>query len=300
MLCQETSRHRFAEGKVVHFGISTALLTPFHANGAINLPLFCKHANNLLENGVNGVTLFGTTGEGASIGLNERSDAIAAMIESGVAAEVMTIGLCATAITDVISQIRQGVTHGVTQFLLLPPFYFKNLDDEGLFDWHSQLFELADARARFILYHIPQVTHVPLSFDLVTRLAASFPDRVLAIKDSAGNWDSTRNLLENTNIPILVGDERLLHKAAKLGAAGSICGMANLYPRRLRTLFDSRAEDTAISSEVDLIVSYPVTPALKLAMVVKTGDESWGQVRAPLRALTGDARAAIVARFSEH
>lgn len=253
----------------------------------------------MLQNGANGVTLFGTTGEGASIAFRERSGAISAMIDSSVPNEKITLGLCGSAIGDVVSQVQQGVGFGITNFLLLPPFYFKDLDDAGLFDWHVKLFEAADPKARFILYHIPQVTQVPLSIYLVKRLGATFPDRILAIKDSAGLWNNTSALLESGNIPVLVGDERLLHKAAARGAAGSICGMANLYPRRMRTLLDTQVEDAALSADVDLIVSVPIIPALKQAMVAKTGNTSWGNIRAPLQALTGEAHAAIAAGFPE-
>lgn len=252
----------------------------------------------MLKNGVNGVTLFGTTGEGASIGLSERSDAVAEMIKSGVSPDVMTLGLCASAIADVLDQIDQGVALGVTRFLLLPPFYFNGLEDAGLFEWHSKLFEQADPRATFILYHIPQITQVPLSVKLVMQLRKAFPKRVIAIKDSAGKWDNTKALLETGDIPVLVGDERLLHKAAAMGAVGSICGMANLYPQRVRTLFDTQTEDANLSSDVDLIVSVPVIPALKQVMVAMTGNASWGNLRAPLQPLSGEARAAIAEKFT--
>lgn len=274
------------------------MLTPFRDNGSINIPLFCSHANFTLENGTHGVTLFGTTGEGASIGLNERQEVISDILKSGIAAEEITLGLCGTAVGDVVSQVRQGIEFGVTKYLLLPPFYFKILDDNGLFEWHAQLFAAADPSAKFILYHIPQITQVPLSFDLIMRLKESFPDRVMAVKDSAGQWENTEPLLASGKVPILVGDERLLHKAAAIGAAGSICGMANLYPNRLRAIFETHIEDAEISSMVTLIVSAPVIPALKQAMVAMTGNSDWGRVRAPLQKLGTKASSEITARFT--
>lgn len=293
---------RYTPGKtettISNFGISTALLTPFHDDGRINLALFCQHANHLLRNGPTGVTLFGTTGEGASIGLEERQTAIRAMLESGVAADQITLGLCASAISDVATQVRQGIALGITRFLLLPPFYFKDLNEDGLFDWHAQLFEVSESSARFILYHIPQITQVPLSFDLILRLREEFPNRVIALKDSAGKWDDTRAVLESGKIPVLVGDERLLQKAVGMGGAGSICGMANLYPARLHRLFENQEPDPGLSSDVDLIVSYPVIPALKQAMVVITGNPDWGHLRAPLRPLGPQGSAEIMARFA--
>ena len=186
----------------------------------------------------------------------------------------------------------------MTQFLLLPPFYFKGCEDQGLYDWHAQLFALADPRAKFILYHIPQVTQVPLSVELVLRLCADFPNRIMAIKDSAGQWDNTKSLLDAGTIPVLVGDERLLHKAAAMGGAGSICGLANLHPERMRKLFDTHAEDADLSSMVTLIVSVPVIPALKQVMVSMTGNASWANLRAPLQPLSTADSAVIAANFS--
>ncbi len=274
------------------------MLTPFHDDNSLNIDLFCAHAKTMLTRGANGVTLFGTTGEGASIGLHERTDAIAAMIASGVPKDAMTLGVCASAIADALLQVEQGVEHGVSQFLLLPPFYFKGAEDQGLYDWHAQLFALADLRAKFILYHIPQVTQVPLSVDLVLRLRADFPDRVMAIKDSAGQWDNTRALLDAATIPVLVGDERLLHKAAAMGGAGSICGMANLHTERIRRLFDTHTEDANLSSMVTAIVSVPVIPALKQVMAAMTGDASWANLRAPFQPLSAEDSAVIKAKFS--
>lgn len=282
---------------IKHFGISAALLTPFQSNGSIDTPLLCAHANQLLAQGVQGVTLFGTTGEGASIGEQERSATIAAAITSGIESARMTVGLCGNAIDDIVRQIRQSVDLGITDFLLLPPFYFKDVAEDALRDWHMRLFDEADPRAMFILYHIPQITHVPLSHDLVMRLRHDAPDKVIAIKDSSGVWDNTRALIDSGDIPVLVGDERLLHKAAALGAAGSICGMANLCPDRVRAVFDTHKEDKKLSSEVDLIVSEPVIPALKLAMAQISSNAAWEYIRPPLQALTGTARTKILAAY---
>ncbi len=282
---------------MTHFGISTALLTPFHTDGAIHLQALLAHANSVLANGADGVTLFGTTGEGASIGYDERAIAISALLDSGIPADKITLGVCACAVSDALAQVRQGLDVGITRFLLLPPFYFKGSEDDGLFIWHQYLFEAAGPSAKFILYHIPQLTQVPLSVDLVSRLRRAFPERIVAIKDSAGQWDNTQAFLESGVVPVLVGDERLLHRAAALGAAGSICGMANLYPRRMQNLFTNQTEDTALSAEVSTVVSVPFIPALKHVMSVRTGNGDWANLRAPLRPLSAADMATIDAEI---
>lgn len=283
---------------IARFGISTALLTPFHENGALNLGLLCAHAQAVLEGGAHGVTLFGTTGEGASVGFAERDAALRAMIDSGVSGDVMTLGICANAISDAVAQVDQAVARGITRFLLVPPFYFKGLEDAGLYHWHAKLFQSVDPSAQFVLYHIPQITQVPLSVEVVLRLYRDFPQQVIGIKDSAGQWDNTKRLLDSAAVPVLVGDERLLHKAAAMGAAGSICGMANFYPQRMRALFETHVEDIELSRDVDLIVSCPVIPALKHVMMTRTGEAGWAHLRAPLHPLSDAARKALAVRFA--
>ncbi|WP_226781275.1 dihydrodipicolinate synthase family protein [Oceaniglobus trochenteri] len=285
------------------FGISVAMLTPFDADGAIDTALMASHARDVIAKGAHGVTLFGTTGEGASIALAERKAAIAAVVAALVADQIdparVVVGLCATSVGDVLAQVDQALEFGIQTFLLLPPFYFPAPGDAGLRTWHEDLFAQADTRAKFILYHIPQVTAVPLSFDLVTGLRRDFPERVVGIKDSSGSWDNAERLLKEGNLPVLVGDERLLHRAFPLGAAGSICGMANLHPARLRALFDTSTEDEALSREVGLVVSGPVIPALKILMARNSGNAAWERMRGPLAPLPDAAREKLLAHGAD-
>lgn len=264
------------------FGISVAMLTPFLSNGAVNTDLLVAHSKSVFDEGVQGITLYGTTGEGASIGFDERAEGIASVRSNGIDGNQITLGLCGNSIDDVAAQVKQGLEFGVTQFLLLPPFYFKGVSDEGLFDWHAQLFASVDPSAKFILYHIPQITSIPLSVKLVEQLKAKFPERIAGVKDSSGDWDNTQSLLKLGNVPILVGDERLLHRAAKLGAAGSICGMSNLHPARMCKIFETQTEDVALSQEVNLVLSQPVIPALKVLLSHMTDHQGWEEVRSPL------------------
>lgn len=266
------------------FGISVALLTPFAASGEIDGPMLGAHAKSMMDHGAHGVTLYGTTGEGASIGMNERRIGLDALKNAGIPEQKITLGICATSLSDAVDQIKEGLSRGIRQFLVLPPFYFKGCEDEGLFEWHIALAHAAP-QASLILYHIPQVSAVPLSLDLVGRLKATEPDRFVAIKDSSGDWNNTKALLEQNALDVLVGDERHLQKALTLGAAGSICGTANLYPERLLQLYDSKAVDQALCDHVAEIVSLPVIPALKSLLADQCGNTAWKRVRPPLQPL---------------
>lgn len=273
-----------------------ALLTPFAKDGGIDGRLLGAHARNLIDRGADGVTLFGTTGEGASIGQGERAAGIRALLGAGCAPERIVLGVCATSVADAVQQVSEGIGSGITDFLLLPPFYFKGTSDDGLFEWHTELFRRADARARFILYHIPQVTGVGLSVGLVGRIVAAAPGRVLAVKDSSGDWGNAQALLDLGATTVLIGDERLLHRAVALGGGGAITGMANLYPERMKRIVETATEDASLSEEVGRIVTVPVIPALKAIMSHRSGDAAWERIRPPLQPLDARARAVVTGK----
>lgn len=276
------------------FGISVALVTPFQTDGAIDLARLGAHARRLLDEGADGVTLYGTTGEGASIGAAERASGLSALLSAGCPADRITLGVCATSLPDAAAQVAEGRSLGVSDFLLLPPFYFKGNTDDGLFDWHMALFAQTDPAARFILYHIPQVTGVPLTVDLVARLVAAAPGRLRAIKDSSGSWDNAKALLDLGQLTVLVGEERILHRAVALGGGGAISGMANLHPARMKRIVDTATEDAALSEEVGRITSVPVIPAIKAALALQQGDAAWDRLRPPLEPLDAAARARVL------
>lgn len=276
------------------FGISVALLTPFDTAGQIETGVLAAHAGRVLAKGAKGITLYGTTGEGASMGREERAAGLDALLVAGVPADKITLGVSACALDDAADQVALGHDHGIRSFLLLPPFYFKGCTDQGLEDWHLELFNRCNADTRFILYHIPQVTDVPLSVELVGRIAAAAPDRVQAIKDSSGNWQNTAALLEANTVPVLVGDERQVHKAAARGASGSICGFANLYPERMVRVLDTATEDKTLSEQVTCVVGHPVIPALKVLMAAQSGSTDWERVRYPLTTLDAAAREQVL------
>ena len=281
------------------FGVSTALLTPFAENGEIDAPRLGAHALSVLRNGADGVTLFGTTGEGASIGVAERAAGIEALLAAGVPAAKIVLGIAANSVADASRQVAEGLRYGVNDFLLLPPFYFKAPSDAGLFDWHMQLFRSSGEAARFILYHIPQVAGVGLTVDLVGRLVGAARERILAIKDSSGSWDNAQALLALGTVPVLVGDERILHRAVALGAAGAITGMANLYPERMKRIVETAEEDAALSAEVSRYVSVPVVAALKAVLAARSRDRGWERLRAPLSSLDEEARARVLGSGEE-
>lgn len=282
------------------FGLSCAITTPMREGGAIDLPRLVSHARHVLANGCDSVTLFGTTGEGAAIGLPERSAMLGALLGDGVdPANRIYAGIAAGSLSDSLEQARVALDAGVKGLLLAPPFYFKGVSDEGLYAWFSQFFEALGSSARStILYHIPSVTAVEISVGLVDRLKKAFPGVVTGVKDSSGSYANTEALLKaHGELAILVGDERQLAKAVRNGAQGSICGVANLVPQLLRPMVYEGTESQVINSLVDEICSYPVMAAVKALTGHVHGDAGFGPMRPPLDALGEGQRQRLFAAF---
>ncbi len=275
------------------FGLSVALLTPFHHDRGVDFSRLSKHANQVLSEGASSVTLFGTTGEGASLDRSERLQGLHALLDSGIPATKIVLGIFENSVGDAVSQVEQALQLGVNTFLLSPPFFFSDCSVAGIAGWYEDVFARTDAGARFILYHIPQITGVNLSLAIVRRLYEAAGQRIVAVKDSSGDWKFAQELLTQQDVQVLIGDERLLHKAIKLGGGGAISGMANLYTARMKVIIETATEDEALSAEVSRVVSLPIIPAIKATLALQRNDPTWQLVRAPLIQLDANEREVV-------
>lgn len=282
------------------FGLSCAITTPMREGGAVDLPRLVKHARHVLAEGCDSVTLFGTTGEGAALGLPARGAMMGALIGAGIdPVRQIYAGIAASSLHEAVEQGRLALDAGAKGLLLAPPFYFKGVSDEGLYRWFSQYFEQLGSSVRnVILYHIPSVTAVAISIDLVQRLKTAFPGIVAGVKDSSGSYANTEALLKaHGELAILVGDERQLAKAVRNGAQGSICGVANLVPQLLRPMVYEGKDSPVVNALVDEICSHPVLASVKALVGHVHGDSGYGAMRAPLEALDEGTRQRLFAAF---
>ncbi len=270
------------------FGLSVALTTPFGDDGAVDLARFADHALRCLEAGCDGVTAFGTTGEGASIGLAERAEMLEALAGAGIDGRRQVVaGIAAAAIADAAAQGRMALTAPCRGLLVAPPFYFKEVGEDGLYRWFAGLIDALGGAARdLILYNIPAVTGVELPVPLIGRLKADFPGIVIGVKDSSGDWDYTAALLAaHGELAILIGDERHLARGVQNGAQGAISGLANVCPQALRPSVAAGIEDARILRLVEELLRFPVTPAVKALVAHHYRDPAWLAPRPPLVAL---------------
>lgn len=281
------------------FGVSAALATAFDGAGRIDAARTAALARRLTDAGLDGVTLFGTTGEGPSIGLGERAGLIAAAAKAGVAPGRITCGVIVSAAGDALDHWRLAADAGCARILLAPPIYFKGVGDEALYRWFAGLFEAMGARARgVLLYHIPALTGVALPVPLIERLKRAFPAVIDGVKDSSGDWPYTEALLAaHRDRLILVGHEGHLAAAMRLGGAGAISGLANLLPRAMIRLVSTATHDPRFDRLIEALERAGVVPAIKALIAHRLGEPAWAELRPPLTTLAAKAQAELAAGF---
>lgn len=275
-------------------GIWPAMVTPLDERLDIDQPLFTAHARALIDAGCAGVTPFGTTGEGPSFSVDERRRAIDGMIEGGVPAGRILVSTSCAAIPDAIALTRHAVQSGARGVLLLPPFFLKGVSDRGIVDAYVRIIDgVADDRLRVVLYHIPQVSGVPLSHTVVEELLRRYPDTIIGIKDSGGKRDVSEAFARAFMPPlqVWVGNEPDLQALGALGARGAISGLGNIAPRLVARLVDGHAGPGAAEDQrrlmalIGILGGYGLTAAFKGIMAHISGHAGWRRVRPPLVAL---------------
>ncbi len=284
------------------FGLSCAISTPFDAAGQIDVSRLVDHAQDCLARGCDSITLFGTTGEGASIGLAARGHVYDALLKGGLAPRMQLLAtIVASSIEDAADQAKMAIDVGVRGLLLTPPFYFRGVSDDAVFAWFGQLFDRIGGSARdMFAYHLPGVTGMPLSVELIGRLKRAFPGIIVGVKDSSGTWANTAALLEaHSELMILVGDERDLAKAVRMGGSGSICGVANVAPEILVGAAKHGIDDPRIRPLVEAIIAHPVLPAIKALIAHQKNAPSWLQMRPPMVNLDAASTAKLVAAVTQ-
>ena len=264
------------------FGLSCATITPFAATGRVDDIRLVDHLERCLAAGCSSFTLFGTTGEGSSVGRRERERTMERVF-ARLGATRALVGVMASAPEDAAEQANPLLDAGGRGVLLAPPTYFKGVTDAGLYDWFARAIEAMRAPRGVFLYHLPSVTAVPLSIGLIGQLKAAFPGVVAGVKDSGGEWPYTERLLAaHGDLHILVGDERLLARAVRHGGSGAINGFSNFCAPRLLPMVERGEEVPEVSALVDLLLGYPVTPAIKALVAHVSRDPEYRRTAPPL------------------
>lgn len=283
-----------------HFikGVFCAATTPVDGKGNVQLDLFAEHCLELLKEGAHGVALLGTTGEANNYSLVERKALLEAALKIGVSGEQLMPGTSACSVPETIELTKHAVEHGVLACVLLPPFYYKGVSDDGLYRFYKDVIEgVNDSRLKVVLYHIPQVTQVPLSFELIERLLNDFPDTVVGIKDSAGDIEHMKALVQRFDgFSVLSGADPLLKPLLEAGGDGCITATSNLRSDCLRVVYDHWSDPTQkirvenaqerINEWRTLSNTYVQLPTIKAMVAKKRGSLEWTNLRPPLMPLS--------------
>jgi 4-hydroxy-tetrahydrodipicolinate synthase len=271
-------------------GVLAPVLTPFDANLEVDAPRFLRHCRLLLDEGCSALAIFGTTSEANSLSVEERERLLDLLLEGGIPPERLVPGTGCCALSDTVRLTRKAAA--CAGVLMLPPFYYKGISEEGLFRSYAQVIERVPA-ARVYLYHIPQMSQVGIPLGVIQRLRSAFPDNVCGIKDSSGDFRNTEAVLRGVpGFEVFVGSEKFLLANLRAGGAGCITATANVNAPAIARAFRERTEEA--QRAIDLVrAAYeklPLIPALKETLARRTGDASWRIVRPPLVELSEEQR----------
>jgi 4-hydroxy-tetrahydrodipicolinate synthase len=273
-------------------GVWCPVLTPLDQGLKPDATRFALHARWLLDEGCHGLVIFGTTGEANSFAVDERTAFLDAILEAGLPRERLLVGTGCCALTDTVRLTGHALSRGITGVLALPPFYYKNLSDEALFNSFDQVIQrVGDARFKLYLYHFPSLSGVPITLGLLERLSAAYPEILAGVKDSSGDWNNTRLMIERfPELAIFPGAETLLLPALQARGAGCISASCNVNARQIRTLYDdfkAGAGDLAEQQEQlnavrKILQLRPMIPVMKHLIADARADPAWRRVRPPL------------------
>jgi 4-hydroxy-tetrahydrodipicolinate synthase len=284
-------------------GVLVPVLTPFTPNGEPDAGRFVAFCRWLLDQGAGGLAIFGTTSEANSMSPGERMELLDRLVEAGIPPQKLMPGTGACAVTDAATLVRHAVDRGCGGVLMLPPFYYKGVSDDGIFAFISGVIDkVASPALRLFLYHIPPMAVVGFSLDLVDRLIKAYPQTVVGLKDSSGNWSNTAALLERfSGFAVFPGSEVFLLDGLRKGAVGCITASGNINVPRIRKVYDNwrSPQAEALQAEIttlrNTLQAYPMVPALKAIVAHYHNDPNWAAVRPPLVPLDPAQSAALIA-----
>lgn len=285
-------------------GLWCATLTPFDARGGVDVARLAAHVKDLFAHGVEGVAPFGTTGEFPSLAAAERMQGLEGLLAAGIPAARVVPGTGASALPDAVALTRHAVRSGTPRCLIVPPFFFKDVSDEAVYAYYARLIDsVGEAALRVYLYHIPQFSGVPVRPDVVARLVKAYPATIAGVKDSSGDYKNTQALLARVpQLSILVGHEPHLPQLLRDGGAGTICGVANVFPAMIAALVKpavTAADEAQIAAFLKILFSYPFLSAFKAMRAAQTGDAGWNALRTPWMPLDDARHAKLLAELAE-
>lgn len=270
-------------------GTYAPVLMPFKADLSVDMDRligFCRW----LKTQKCKLAIFGTNSEANSLCVEERIDILDQVIDAGISPDDLMPGTGCCAMGDTVKLSAHAAKLGCGGVLMLPPFFYKGVSDEGLFRSYSEIVErVGDDRLRIYLYHIPPIAQVGISLDLIERLTKAYPQTIVGMKDSSGDWSNMKSVMETfPDFDMFCGSENFLLGTMQLGGAGCISAIANVRPSALQHLYENwQSEDAqAVQQELvdfrDIVTAQAPIPSLKCTVAHFSGNPEWNRLRPPL------------------
>ena len=277
-------------------------MTPFKADLSPDPERLIAHCKWLLSQNC-GLAVFGTNSEANSMSAEERGTLLDSLVAAGIDSARMMPGTGCCSFTETVQLTARAVNHGCAGVLMLPPFYYKQVGDEGLYRYFSEVIQrVGDPRLRIYLYHIPPVAMVGITPQLVERLLKAYPEVIAGMKDSSGDWNNTKTFLDAfaaSGFDVFVGSESFLLANMRYGGVGTISATANINPAAIHKLYsewnqpgaDPDGQQVKLDRvrEVFANKSFPsMIAAMKQAIAISLNDPEWARVRPPLVELNAE------------
>ena len=285
-------------------GVLSPVITPFKRDLSPDADRFVKHCKWLMKSGCAGLAVFGTNSEANSMSVEEKLELLEALIKGGVPAASLMPGTGHCALTDSVKMTREAVRLGCGGVLMLPPFYYKGVSDEGLFKNFSEIIErVGDDRLRLYLYHIPPVSNVAITLELIEKLLSRYPGIVAGAKDSSGDWKNTKAMLDrfkDRGFDVFPGSEVFLLDGLRAGGKGCITATGNVNPGPISEVFknwrstDADKLQAGITATRKIMQKVPMIPALKAVTAHFGNDPEWRTVRPPLTELAPEQEKQVI------
>ena len=288
-------------------GVYAAALTPMTADLAPDLERVVAHNRWLLANGCDGVAPLGTTGEANSLSVDERLAILDALAEAGITGAQLIAGVGCSAFPDTVTLTKRALANGAGGVLMLPPFYYKAPSEDGLFAAYANIVErIGDSALQIYLYNFPQQVGFELPLSLIARLHEAFPDTIVGMKDSSGDWPRMDQILSQLpTFRLFPGSEEFLVPALRRGGVGCISATVNVNARYAGETYrhwqdaDADERQAHLTQLRQAFAGMPAIPAMKAYFAQTWGDAGWAHVRPPFQPASAADLAAASERLAE-
>ena len=276
-------------------GIFSAALTPIKQDLSINHDLYLRHCQYLMRQGHDGLAIFGTTGEANSFSIQEKKNSLEFLLANRIDPKILIPGTGSSSLNDAIEMTRHASNHKVRAVLLLPPFYYKNVSEEGVINYFRHLIEkVGDSEMQYVLYHIPQNSYVPISFKIIEILLKLYPNNIVGLKDSAGDTDRMLKIIKYfNNFAVFCGHDSLALNVCKRGGAGAITSGTNVCGKLLTFIIKNYKQENEIRNFAEIqnllqqirqvITSHEPISLMKAYFSIIDKIPDWNNVLPPLK-----------------